>query len=380
MRMLPDGGLGGGRGNSNAGPCDVTPGRCTHTLETTYWLPAAAGWSTMVGERGLKLSGGEKQRVAIARAFLRYFAANMCTFATSAPRLQHTQCHFEDGHLHGARPGRAAPPWLATLLLISAARCHRPPAATCHPLPPAPLKATAPPDLRRGHLRAGHGDRARHPGVPSGPGDGAHGGVCGAPAVHRAGAGKGRVAAATAPAVLGVLPNAWMHQWNTATWAFHPTGSAHSAPLPSLSAGVRPDLRDERRTGGGAGHARRADGGWVHRGKGGRRGFRVNRQACRQRMLPCFYGDNDCTVGLVHKQHAQPKLAPPALRRSPRHLLGHVAAAAGGAGAGGAPAPVGCTVGAAAAAAERRRRRRRRQQRRGRAATAGAWCSCTALA
>ncbi len=29
------------------------------------------GWETKVGERGLKLSGGEKQRVAIARALLK---------------------------------------------------------------------------------------------------------------------------------------------------------------------------------------------------------------------------------------------------------------------------------------------------------------------
>ena len=29
------------------------------------------GFESVVGERGLKLSGGEKQRVAIARAFLR---------------------------------------------------------------------------------------------------------------------------------------------------------------------------------------------------------------------------------------------------------------------------------------------------------------------
>lgn len=41
-------------------------------------------YETKVGERGLKLSGGEKQRVALARAFLKASPLLLCDEATSA--------------------------------------------------------------------------------------------------------------------------------------------------------------------------------------------------------------------------------------------------------------------------------------------------------
>ena len=42
------------------------------------------GYDTVVGERGLKLSGGEKQRVALARAFLKKASILLCDEATSS--------------------------------------------------------------------------------------------------------------------------------------------------------------------------------------------------------------------------------------------------------------------------------------------------------
>jgi ATP-binding cassette subfamily B protein len=72
-----------GYGRPGASDADIEDAaRRAHVLDFILRMPD--GWNTMVGERGLKLSGGEKQRVAIARTLLKNPAIMIFDEATSA--------------------------------------------------------------------------------------------------------------------------------------------------------------------------------------------------------------------------------------------------------------------------------------------------------
>jgi ABC-type multidrug transport system fused ATPase/permease subunit len=60
----------------------VEAAKKAHIHDTIMSFPD--GYNTIVGERGLKLSGGEKQRVAIARAILKKAPIFLCDEPTSS--------------------------------------------------------------------------------------------------------------------------------------------------------------------------------------------------------------------------------------------------------------------------------------------------------
>ncbi len=71
-------------------------GAPTSPRSTDFIARLPQGYHTMVGERGLKLSGGEKQRVAIARTILKAPPILMLDEATSRPSTATTEKEIQD--------------------------------------------------------------------------------------------------------------------------------------------------------------------------------------------------------------------------------------------------------------------------------------------
>ena len=90
-------------GQPDAGRAEIErAAHLAHILDFIESLPQ--GWETVVGERGLKLSGGEKQRVAIARAMLKNPRILVFDEATSSldskteQAIQHTLAEVARNH------------------------------------------------------------------------------------------------------------------------------------------------------------------------------------------------------------------------------------------------------------------------------------------